>query len=325
MNKRLISIDLLASMMMVLVVIGHHTFAEAPPWYTHLHDYIYSFHMAVFVCVSSFLIAYAGQKEADDCNVWKRSVRKSGRFLWLLCTVGLVATALKLAMEGNQIANMAAWMENVSLLLLYPMEGPAQFLWYMYFLVWGYLLYPLVRKLPNVALLALCMVAMFGGTIPVCRFLGVDLLCRYGCFYLLGIIACRYLDWLRRVPLWWWLMAGVPFVVYSLALDIRTEAFTLPFVLTGLMALPFFAVCAMLMSKTQFARNLALPLSRYLLPLYLFQMFVIQGMHLVSGRLLPLTEYYALYVFGSSVVTILGIILGCKIYKRVTITICRRV
>lgn len=325
MNKRIISIDLLAAMMMVLVVIGHHTFAAAPAWYTHLHDYIYSFHMAVFVCVSSFLIAYAGQKETDDCNVWMRSVRKSGRFLWLLCTVGLVAIALKLAMEGNQIANMAAWMENVSLLLLYPMEGPAQFLWYMYFLVWGYLLYPMVRKLPNVPLLLLCLLSMFGGAVPVYRFLGVDLLCRYGCFYLLGIIAFRYLDRIRRISLQCWLLAGMPFVIYSIVYGLLRVNSSLPFVLTGLMALPFFAVCAMLMSKAQFARNLALPLSRYLLPLYLFQMFVIQGMRLVSGRLLPLTEYYALYVFISSVTTILGIIVGCKIYKRVTITICRRV
>ena len=111
MNKRIISIDLLASMMMVLVVIGHHTFVEAPSWYTHVHDYIYSFHMAGFVCVSSFLIAYAGQKETDDRKIWMRSVRKSGRFLWLLCSVGLVAIALKQAMEGNQIGNFAEWKE----------------------------------------------------------------------------------------------------------------------------------------------------------------------------------------------------------------------
>ena len=205
------------------------------------------------------------------------------------------------------------------------MEGPAQFLWYMYFLVWGYLLYPLVRKLPNVALLALCMVAMFGGTIPVCRFLGVDLLCRYGCFYLLGIIAFRYLARIRRISLQYWLLAGMPFVIYSMTYALLRENCSMPFVLTGLMALPFFPVLARLIAVTRSVREIVLPLSRYLLPLYLFQMFVIQGGHLIAARLLPLTEFYALHVLISSLITILGIIVGCKIYKRLSISICRRV
>lgn len=315
MNKRIISIDLLAALMMILVVVGHHTFDEAPSWYTHLHAYIYSFHMAVFVCVSSFLIAYAGQKEKNDRRVWIRCIRKSGRFLWMLCAVGMVAIELQLLMNGVQICHLNVWMDNICLLLLYPMEGPAQFLWYLYLLVWGYMLYPMVRKLPSVVLMALFLVTMFGGAVPVCRFMGVDLLCRYGCFYLLGIIAFRYLDTLRRISLRWWLSATLPFVVYSCAQGLLRGGCSLPFVLTGLMALPFFAVFARFIAENRFVRKIILLLSRYLLPLYLFQMFVIQGGHLIAARLLPLTEFYALYVFISSIMTILGIIGGCKIYK----------
>lgn len=324
MNKRIISIDLLAAMMMVLVVIGHHTFVEAPSWYTQVHDYIYSFHMAVFVCVSSFLIAYAGQKETDDRKIWMRSMRKSGRFLWMLCAVGMVAIALQLLMNDNQICHMAAWWDNVCLLLLYPMEGPAQFLWYLYLLVWGYLLYPIVRKLPNALLLLLCLVTMFGGAVPVCRFMGVDLLCRYGCFYLLGIIAFRYLDRIRRISLQCWLLAGMPFVIYSMTYGLLRENCSMPFVLTGLMALPFFAVFARFIAVTRCVREIVLPLSRYLLPLYLFQMFVIQGGHLIAARLLPLTEFYALYVLISSLITILGIIFACKVYKRFMMAVYKR-
>lgn len=315
-RKRMVSIDIMAAMMLVLVVVGHHTFEESPGWYSDLHAYIYSFHMAVFICISGFLIAYTGNRISDMWTDYRRALSKVVKFFGLTLLVGGLAIMLEAFMIG-QIGDSELWVENLRLLLLYPMGGPAQFLWYIYMLSWMYMVYPVFKRLPNALVICLCVASAFAGSLESTRFLGMDLLCRYGFFYLLGIIVCRYSHLLQGVSYKWGSTAGVPFLVYSAAFCFECDYVRhVPFVVSGLLALPFFGIIARLVaSKSEILKGILMPVSRNLLPLYLWQMFFIQAFHLVLAKFYNLGEYYALYVALSSILTIVCIIWAVNCYR----------
>ena len=324
-TKRIMSLDIMSALMLLLVVVGHHTFDEAPTWYCALHAYIYSFHMPVFICISGFLIAYTGNKRTNIRTDFKRSFLKITKFFLLTFLVGVLVILLE-GIIGGQIGKGLFWIDNLLLLLLYPMSGPAQFLWYIYMLSWMYVVFPLLKRLSNTTLIVLCFVFAFSGLLESSRFLGADLVCRYGFFYLLGIISFRYTYWLKGVHIKYWCVAGIPFVAYTIAFYLGMDVVHhVPLAVSGLLALPFFGFVSLVIasSPNQF-KDILLPISRCLLPLYLWQMFFIQGFHLALARLVSLGECYALYVALSSLLTVISIIFAVYCYKNIMNVVRKR-
>ncbi len=63
MYKRIQTVDCMSVLMMILVIMGHCMFSEAPAWYRAGRTHVYVFHMSVFMCVSGFLVTYSCSKE----------------------------------------------------------------------------------------------------------------------------------------------------------------------------------------------------------------------------------------------------------------------
>lgn len=55
-NQRIISLDIAKAICIVLVVIGHCLPENAPNWYQQIVDFIYKFHMPLFMFASGYII-----------------------------------------------------------------------------------------------------------------------------------------------------------------------------------------------------------------------------------------------------------------------------
>lgn len=303
MNKRLISIDILSALMTLFVVIGHHSFPEAPSWYTNLHSYIYSWHMPVFICISSFIISYTNNDLNTLSQDLHHSIRKSSKFFLYILGVGSLAIgALYIKSRGDM-----NFVDSYIKLLLYPMDSPAMFLWYIYMLILMYLLFPFLKRVPSIWLIVLIILFYFLSQIKPQRFIGIDLLCRYGVFYILGFLIYRESDRIRKIPLRLLFVFSLPFVVWSILsfmnyFDIPYYFdISVPLVITGLFALPFWWLCTKILLR--FCDPILPPfiwISKNLIIIYLFQMFVIQIFHLMVHKIFDIKSCYISFVLLSS-------------------------
>ena len=73
-HTRLIYVDMMVGMAMLMVVMGHFSVGFEPQWYHGLHNWIYSFHMQMFLFLSAFLIRYTYKGTS--------SLREYGLYIW---------------------------------------------------------------------------------------------------------------------------------------------------------------------------------------------------------------------------------------------------
>ena len=93
--KRLVHIDMMVGMAMILVVMGHFTLGFEPDWYNKgLHNWIYSFHMEMFVFLSAFLIRYTYKGVQSPLEYGKYIWRKFKKFFVWFVVIGITVAAL---------------------------------------------------------------------------------------------------------------------------------------------------------------------------------------------------------------------------------------
>ena len=98
---RLAVIDMMIGIAMILVVLGHQTVPFSPRWYDEgLHEWIYMFHMELFMFLSAFLIRYSyrGVKSVGDYGryIWRKFVKFFVPFLVIGLVVSLVLTRMSI-------------------------------------------------------------------------------------------------------------------------------------------------------------------------------------------------------------------------------------
>ena len=100
-RERLIRVDIMVGLAMVMVVLGHQSFSFSPSWYTHgLHEWIYRFHMEVFVFLSAFLIRYSYKGVSSLKEYVAYEGRKLKKFMVPFVVVGMVVAAVQAWDEG---------------------------------------------------------------------------------------------------------------------------------------------------------------------------------------------------------------------------------
>lgn len=334
MSKRIQTVDCLSVLMMIFVIMGHCLFPEAPAWYKDGRTHVYAFHMSVFMCVSGFLVAYSCSKETGLRRECSRSLKKIVKFFSLILGVGGAVVALKLLTSG-QLLSADAWFQNVRLLVFYPMLSEAQFLWYIYLLCWVYFLYPIIRRLPDLCLIVVGVAAML---CSFCfwnswGFMGISQLIRYLPYIFLGVYVCRHLEWFQSISNRRWMVASVPFAIYSLLYSFDSSlVFSEPWmwrfwmICLGVLALPFWLAVSRWILKYRWMDKSIEFLSRYLLYIYVLQMFVLHALYAVIKQVGFIhTMPYALFVLLSTIVVLvlvpLMVIVSQKIYNKIVLAL----
>lgn len=281
---RLVRIDIMVGMMMVLVVLGHMNIdPRVPHWYTHgLLQWIYAFHMQVFIFLSGFLIRYS-YKGVDTLKSYGAYIwRKIKKFFLGFLVVGISTSVAAALLTHHELGVASVW-HDLKQLLLYPMWSEASFLWYIYVLLGFYLISPLYFKMPLWMQRALCIVALLLPMVQASEFLGAERFCKFTGFYCLGVQCAQGLEELKSIKNWSWGVLALPFVVFSvwmLYVGLQTQESQMPFlcVITGFMALPFVYFLAILIEKCGWMTRMFSRISRDCYWIYLLQMFVIWGL-----------------------------------------------
>lgn len=307
-KERLIRVDIMVGLMMCLVVLGHmNIHPRVPSWYTRgVLQWIYAFHMEVFVFLSGFLIRYAykgvSTMKEYGMYVWKKFKKF---FLWFII-VGVAAIVGNYAIShffGHSDYSLAEVLSTgIKKLLLYPMWSQTSFLWYIYILFGFYLISPLYFKLPIWLQRAICVVTLLLPILPASEFLAAERFCKYTCFYCLGVQCAEGIEELREVKTWSWGILSIPFVAFSIWLFVthfQTQESAMPFlsVITGFMALPFVYFMSMLIERCCWMTAILSRISKDCYWIYLLQMFIIWGLELVLSRTPLFNNPYFFIIF----------------------------
>ncbi|MBQ3950765.1 MAG: acyltransferase family protein, partial [Bacteroidales bacterium] len=210
-KNRLVRIDMMVGMAMLMVVMGHFSVGFEPQWYHGLHNWIYSFHMQMFLFLSAFLIRYTykGTNSLKEYGlyIWRKFKKF---FLWFL-VIGM-GVALLACLVKDAPFTTDYLLHSLRNLLLYPRWSEASFLWYIYILFGFYLISPLFFRLPQWVRVLCCIGAMFLAMLDGTAFLATSDFCSLTFFYCLGVLCAEWIDEIKGVKVWMWGLLAVPFV-----------------------------------------------------------------------------------------------------------------
>ena len=267
-RPRLALADMMVGVAMTLVALGHASFGFEPEWYARgLHEWIYAFHMPLFMFLSGLLMrhSYRGTRDARGYlrYVGRRLAKFAPPFLLVGAAAGLAAAWPQGGWEaqGGARAALLAMSRALAQQLQWPMQGPASFLWYIYVLMGFYLTAPAIFALSSRAKGALWLVAAAAALLPgVTHRFALALFCKYAPFWLLGALCAEGLGWLRRLGFWTAALATLPFALWTLLFALGWRG--APPLATGMAALPAAALLGMGMLRVPAARRAMEALSR---------------------------------------------------------------
>ena len=287
-NNRLVRVDMMIGMAMILVVLGHFSVGFEPVWYHTLHNWIYSFHMQMFLFLSAFLVRYTYKPVENAAGYFKYIWRKFVKFFLPFLLIGIAVALLACVFKGAEFS----WTyvgRSIKTLLLYPRRSEASFLWYIYILFGYYLVSPLFFRLPQWVRVLCCVGAMFLPMLDAGHTLDAYDFSRYTFFYCLGVLCAEWIEEIRNAKHWLWGLMSIPFLAYTYWVFAESEAIGFEytqldwwFIVTGTAALPFFYLLAKALEKTALTRNPLTLISKDCYWIYLLQMFVIWGLAHVS-------------------------------------------
>lgn len=181
---------------MIIVVFGHNYFTEFmhDPWYRPLRDFIYQFHMSVFMFLSGFLVFYAYKPIHSIIEYWqyvKKKIKKFGPaylfFSFLYIIVNVFLNQISLQEIPDQIYRSA----------FTPILGSAGFLWYLYVLLIFYAITPVFQFLPRKLHYCVALAGLALTFKPLPHFLSANVIGTYFFFYVIGGLAVENLDKLQ--------------------------------------------------------------------------------------------------------------------------------
>ncbi len=287
-NSRLVRVDMMVGLAMILVVLGHFTVGSEPQWYHTLHNWIYSFHMQMFLFLSAFLIRYTYKPVANAAGYFKYIWRKFVKFFLPFLIVGIVVALLACVFKDAELT----WghvSHSLKTLLLYPRWSETSFLWYIYILFGYYLVSPLFFRLPQWGRVVCCVGAMFLPMIDAGQTLAAYDFSRYTFFYCLGVLCAEWIDEIRSVKPWTWALMSVPFLAYtywvfaeSAAIGFEHTQLDWWYIVTGTASIPFFYLLAMAIEKTIVTSKTLTLISKDCYWIYLLQMFIIWGLDIFA-------------------------------------------
>ena len=287
-NNRLVRVDMMIGLAMIMVVLGHFTVGHEPQWYHTLHNWIYSFHMQLFLLLSAFLMRYTYKPVGNASGYFKYIWRKFVKFFLPFLIVGIAVSLLACVFKDAELS----WTHvgrSLKTLLLYPRWSETSFLWYIYILFGYYLISPLFFRLPQWGRVLCCVGAMFLPMLDAGQTLAAYDFSRYTFFYCLGVLCAEWIDEIRSVKPWMWGLMSVPFLAYTYwvfaqsgAIGFENTQLDWWYIVTGTASIPFFYMLAMAIEKTIVTSKTLTLISKDCYWIYLLQMFIIWGLDIFA-------------------------------------------
>lgn len=299
-NNRLQLVDMMIGFVMILVVLGHMSFNFAPQWYNEIfHTWIYSFHMELFIFLSALLIRYSYKGVHNFRQYIHYEWRKFRKFFFPFILVGVVV-GLSSAYLNDTIKAQGGWFgtlwNELALLLTWPMQSHASFLWYIYILMGFYLISPLYFKLSRWQKMILCLFSIVPTLPEITYHFGAALFCKYLFFYALGVLCAEGIEDLRKLQWWHWMLSSLPFVGWTVYFSVTQDHSLLP-IFTGMLSLPAVAFIGICFRNINWIRWCMTKISSGCYWIYLLQMFIAWGCAIVFRNSSLLIQHVPFWCF----------------------------
>ncbi len=177
MKKYYKEMDVARGIGIFLVVLGH-AFPDSQfngrEFYAYIYKFIYSFHMPFFFVISGFF-AYKIYSIKNLKDYGNFIYGKFKRLMVPYFSVSLVAVPIKLYMN-NYAARPIKLNSLITNILIYPLDIPIQYFWFIYTLFFIFAVAPIFKKLP------------INLTLVITLFLNLLFTKQIGLFYVYGIV-----------------------------------------------------------------------------------------------------------------------------------------
>ena len=215
MAKRLVYLDIAKALCIILVVIGHYSPDGCPEWWMAVHDFIYTFHMPLFMFASGFVYIATkrdGEKYGDFI------MKKVKRLMIPYFVVSAIVIGIKLLTESHMYVENPKTVMSFVKMFYYPEAG--FFLWFIWALWWMFVIVPVFKtKQQRLVLFAISILLHY---VP---FTTTDIFCvaqfkNMLIFFMLGVVVYDWKGYLcafDRVPKVAYLIAFAIAYVISVA------------------------------------------------------------------------------------------------------------
>ena len=140
MGSRLLNFDIAKAICIILVAIGHYVPSGMPVWYQNLHDWIYLFHMPLFMFASGYIYIHYKHDESYGTFIWKKIKRLMFPYF---STSAIVITIKLLTQKGMYVENPVTY---TSYLKMFYLPEAGYFLWFIWALFLMFCIVPLFEN-----------------------------------------------------------------------------------------------------------------------------------------------------------------------------------
>ena len=127
----------------ILVVIGHYHPPHIPQYWQWLHDFIYTFHMPIFMLLSGFL--FAAGAPINSISQYKNLIKnKSKRLLLPFLSIAILIFIIKSVAALHFKLTYPISSQSLINLFLNPIDSYASILWFLYVSFEVFLIFPLI-------------------------------------------------------------------------------------------------------------------------------------------------------------------------------------
>jgi fucose 4-O-acetylase-like acetyltransferase len=196
-KNRIDHIDRVTGVAIFFVVLGHMYFPELRniAWYVTLRNIVYKVHMPLFIFVSGFIAFLSVEKKRiDSLESYKHfTFNKIKRFLPPYLFFGIISLAVDSFIYNHTILET---LNDVFALFFSPINGSAEFLWYLYVLFSLYLITPFLLKISFNSIILLMAASFHFTNFDVSPLFSTSLLMRYFFFFIAGGITYLHHDYI---------------------------------------------------------------------------------------------------------------------------------
>lgn len=282
--KYLEDINILTGLAIVFVVIGHlvtgpEINTNSIHWYKFLKEYIYSFHMPLFIFVSGFLLHYTMPSILTISDYTDYATKKIVRLMPSFLFFAIVVFAIKILLERNlKVDNPVNSYSDFFKIFYMPTFSFAGYLWYIYVLLLYYLTLPILMQKVKVELLLLASIPF--AFIPLTPFFAMDFFFEFLPFCLIGCLASKYYESYSKI-----LRSNfLAFIFIFVSISIAFYFYHLPKALMGLLSIPAFHSLVLLFESERL--KLLSFFGKYTFAIYLMNTIVIGFIKAISFKYL---------------------------------------
>jgi len=306
--KHLKDLDIAIGISIMLVVYGHLLFnVKDLDWFVNSRRLIYRFHMPLFMFFSGFLMSYTYKPVNTFKEYFVFLKKKIRKFLPPYLLFSLIFLIFDYVFYGFTMTELK---ETVISIFIYPAEGSAGFLWYVYVLLEFYIIFPLLMMIAKNHLIKLLIFSIAIQFIKVPELFGIKFFAFYLVFIVLGIIATKhiklYYKYLSKL--------GLIFVAsFVIILSLTAIGYIQPLkVITGLSAIPAIHYISLKLLSLKVSDRL-MYIGQHSFYIYLMNTLIMGALFLFSTKVLRITNLESI----SPVLMVSGVYIPILIYRKI--------